>query len=83
MGTSTSDSGNSGNSSASSPGFSTGLMSSINIDAVWLASVLSDLVVDGGHDVGPHGGAEHGRETDGGAGADVLLIEDSNQRTSR
>lgn len=83
MGTSTSDSGNSGNSSASSPGFSTGLMSSINIDAVWLASVLSNLVVDGGHDVGPHGGAEHGGQTHGGSGAGVLVIIDTDQRASR
>merc|ERR1719348_1257404 len=57
VGTSSPDSGNSGNSSASSPGLSTGLVSGINIDAVGLASVLGDLVVDGRHDVGPHGGA--------------------------
>merc|ERR1719348_1925090 len=56
VGTSSPDSGNSGNSSASSPGLSTGLVSGINIDAVGLASVLGDLVVDGRHDVGPHGG---------------------------
>ena len=68
---------------SSSPGLGTGLVTSVHVDTVGLTLVLGDLVVDGGHDVGPHGGAEHGRETDGGAGADVLLIEDSNQRTSR
>ena len=83
MGSSSSDSGNSGHSSASSPGLSTGLVSGINIDAVWLASVLGDLVVDGGHDVGPYGGAEHGGQTHGGPGAGVLVIIDTDQRTSR
>ena len=36
------------------PGFSTGLMSSINIDAVRLTLVLGDLVVDRADYVGSH-----------------------------
>merc|ERR1719348_2264071 len=83
VGTSSPDSGNSGNSSASSPGLSTGLVSGINIDAVGLASVLGDLVVDGRHDVGPHWGAEHGGQTHGGPGAGVLVVIDADQRASR
>ena len=51
-------------------------MSSVHIDAVGLTPVLSDLVVDGGNDVGnvgPHGGAEHSGQKHGGFGAGILL----------
>ena len=83
MGTTSPDTGNTSHSSSSSPRLGAGLVSGIHIDAVGLTPVLSDLVVDGGHDVGPHRGAEHGGETDGGAGADVLVIVDGDQRTGR
>ena len=83
VGTTSPHSGDPGHSSASAPGLGTGLVPGVHIDTVRLALVLGDLVVDGGHDVGPHRGAEHGGETDGGAGADVLVIVDGDQRTGR
>merc|ERR1719186_1814538 len=67
VGTTTPDPGNPSNSSASSPGLSTGLVSSINIHTVWLPLVLSNLIVDLGHNVGPDGGPEHGWQANGGA----------------
>ena len=76
-------SGDPGHSSASAPGLSRGLVAGIHVDAVRLAPVLSDLIVDGGHDVRPHGGPEDGREADRRAGASVLLIVDSDLRASR
>ena len=76
-------SGDPGHSSASAPGLSRGLVAGIHVDAVRLAPVLGDLIVDGGHDVRPHGGPEDGRETDGGAGAAVLLVVDGDLRAGR
>ena len=83
MGTASPDTGDTSHSSSSSPRLGTGLVSGIHIDAVGLTPVLGDLVVDGGHDVGPHGGAEHGGQTHGGPGAGILVIIDTDQRTSR
>ena len=83
MGTTSPDTGDTSHGSSSSPGLGTGLVSGVHIDAVGLAPILSDLIVDGGHDVGPHGGAEHGRQTHGGSGAGILVIIDTDQRTSR
>ena len=83
MGAAAPDSGDTSHSSASSPGLGAGLVSSVHIDAVGLAPVLGDLVVDGGHDVGPHGGAEHGGQAHGCPGAGILVIIDTDQRTSR
>lgn len=83
MGTATPHSGDPGHSPPGAPGLRAGLVPGIHVDAVRLAPVLSDLVVDGGHDVRPHGGPEDGREADRRAGASVLLIVDSDLRASR
>ena len=83
VGTTSPHSGDPRHGSSSSPGLSTGLVTSIHVDAVRLAPVLSDLIVDGGHDVRPHGGTEHGREADRGAGADILLVIDGDLRAGR
>ena len=74
---------NPGHGAAGAPGLGTGLVTRVHIHAVRLALVLGDLVVDGGHDVGPHRGAEDGGQADRRAGAGVLVIIDSDQRAGR
>lgn len=65
MGTGSSNTGNSGNSSTSSPGLSRGLLSGVGSDGVSLSLVLGHGLVDLLHDIKPDGGSEDGREGKG------------------
>ena len=58
-------------------------LTGVDIDGVGLPPVLGDLVVDGGHDVGPDGGAVHGGQGHSVAGRLVLLGVNRDARTGR
>jgi len=75
------DTGDTGDGTSSSPGLGTGLVTGIPVDAVGLPVVLGDLVMDEGHDVGPDGGLENGRKADRAASYFTLVVVDGDQGT--
>lgn len=81
-GTAARDTGDTGNSTSSSPRLGRGLHTSLLRDGVGLAGVLGHEVVDVVHNIGTDGGGQHGRQSSlGNDGARVGRIKDRDKRT--
>jgi hypothetical protein len=61
--TTTTNTGNTGDGTTSTPGLGGGLVTRHLVDGVGLTTVLGDLIMNEGHDVASDGGGEDGRQS--------------------